>query len=64
MLKRKTQEHVPSIFSAEIIDIYGGTTDRVLACNPLYRIVHPCFDVSPEINLNHEQPQSSLNKNT
>ena len=64
MLRRKRQEHVPSIFFTEIIDIYGGAIDRVLASNPLYRIDHRCFDGSPEINLNHKQPQSSLIENT
>ena len=49
---------------SEIIDIYGGAIDRVLASHPLYHIDHPCFDVSPEINLNHKQPQSSLIDNT
>ena len=58
MFRRKTQERAPSISFLEIIDIYGGAIDRVLASHPLYRIEQPCFDVSPEINLNQKQPKS------
>ena len=63
VFRRNTQGRGSSIF-IETIDIYGGAIVRVLASHPLYRIDHPCFDVSPEINLNHKQPQSSLIDNT